>query len=604
MFWVFLLAAGITGPLLEPEKLPKRVRESRFFKVIEDQEHLVIILLYTVGGILALTAGNILAWWYGTWRYIPSAVGAAHSISLFAMAGAAAMCCRFVQEIGRHLFPPEGTWPRLFSLAGMAAGLSLAFGETAFDLGTTAEVYALQLFFQFAILTCAARVALPCAKAAEWKLDGNGNHLRYLLAGSLLVGLTLSHHRMGIFAGGSLAVALLFHLWDRFKAGTSTKPLAVRVALSFGVFLFGLTPYLYLPIRASANPPLNWGAPDSAERFAWAIRGGEFVEFRLMSPKPGESFTLATYKPFVKERLRRQFNWSLDQMGSFRQEQYRVRMLQKTALLAVLALGGLASLLLAPRGFFVMLPALGGYFLLPLVYNIIDIEGYFLAFWGLALCLMFLGLAVCWRLAEWSIFGRSIHFAPLALLALPMALWWMETPRPREVSFLESEPVTILPAGQDTLPLDWGRRVMDALEPNAIIITEGDNDNFPLLYAQHVLGLREDVTIMGGNFLKEEWYRRYFEHSAEEGTLVIPTNTGGGTPTSVGQYFTRIRKWVVEPARAVGRPVYVMSHLPLHLEEYRKLGRLEEVRELYDEDELPKLQIILGAPPNVLYRLW
>ena len=48
----------------------------------------------------------------------------------------------------------------------------------------------------------------------------------------------------------------------------------------------------------------------------------------------------------------------------------------------------------------------------------------------------------------------------------------------------------------------------NSVEPYGILVTAGDNDTFPLWYAQHVEGIRKDVVIAVTEPLNTEWYAR------------------------------------------------------------------------------------------------
>jgi hypothetical protein len=54
----------------------------------------------------------------------------------------------------------------------------------------------------------------------------------------------------------------------------------------------------------------------------------------------------------------------------------------------------------------------------------------------------------------------------------------------------------------------WARDYLNSLEPYAIVVTDGDNDTFPLWYAQEVDGVRRDVTVAVTTYLQTDWFVR------------------------------------------------------------------------------------------------
>ena len=55
---------------------------------------------------------------------------------------------------------------------------------------------------------------------------------------------------------------------------------------------------------------------------------------------------------------------------------------------------------------------------------------------------------------------------------------------------------------------EWARDVLNSVEPYGILVTGGDNDTFPLWYAQEVEGVRRDVTVAVTSLLNTDWYVR------------------------------------------------------------------------------------------------
>jgi len=178
-------------------------------------------------------------------------------------------------------------------LAGMRVGggaVAAAAGALAFGLSgvywnqaVIAEVYTFE----------ALLVALVILFLFLWR---DRCHSRYLLLSAFLVGLSLTHHLTSVL----LVPATLAFVFLTDRRVLSRTGLMLK---SLGLFLLGLLPLLYLPIRALMHAPLNEADPSTPWRFLLLVTGGSFLAESAEKGRHCSPSSLALAGPSTKLQL-------------------------------------------------------------------------------------------------------------------------------------------------------------------------------------------------------------------------------------------------------------------------------------------------------------
>jgi hypothetical protein len=142
-------------------------------------------------------------------------------------------------------------------VAAAAGGLAFGLGAALWSQAVIAEVYTLN----------ALLVAATIGVLLLWR---DRRRDRYLLLSAFLMGLCLTNHlTSGLLLPASV---LLVALVDRSKL----KDVGLWLK-GAGLFLLGLAPYLYLPLRAAMDPPMDANNPTNFERFWYVVSGGNLT---------------------------------------------------------------------------------------------------------------------------------------------------------------------------------------------------------------------------------------------------------------------------------------------------------------------------------------
>ncbi|OGY49970.1 MAG: hypothetical protein A3J59_00940 [Candidatus Buchananbacteria bacterium RIFCSPHIGHO2_02_FULL_56_16] len=343
-------------------------------------------------------------------------------------------------------------------VVALSGGLLLAFSPIFWSQSIIAEVYTLNTFF----------VAFLLFLLIEWSVRRRES---YLLWFSFLYGLSLTNHTMMVLIAPAFGFYILLidrTVWRNFK-------LLIKL---LGLFVLGLAPYLYLPLRALQHPLLNSGDPSSLGRFLAHVTRRTYNDFRpdqALFSKVGLvlHFFLLIYEQFFLPTL-------------FLAAGGLAYLFKKRPDVGVLTVG---IFLLNSVGI-IFLRGLGwssgiGYtyrvYYLPSFLVVVVWLGMILSYlydWLRAFCGQRAGQL--WRVSQTAFF--------IFVLSLPMSFL---------VANYQSNDLSDF-----WLSYDYSRGVLESLEPNSVLLfsydgsLNGDTEIFDYLYLKLVEGIRPDVTIV------------------------------------------------------------------------------------------------------------
>lgn len=382
-------------------------------------------------------------------------------------------------------------------IAAIAASLSLAFSLEFWEQSVIAEVYALN-----------ALVTSICILLLLLWSESRRNVLLY--AAGFIFGIGLANHQVLLLCAPAFAVYVLAIGGIRFRAWTMHL---ITLVLAFA----GLAVYLYLPIRSMANPPMDWGNPETWPAFFDVVTRAQYQFIITDGPRSWNRLyeQAQTFGQIYLEQFTPGVGL-LAPFGVFVLWRCHFRALSVMLLIAWLGtvFGGIA------------IPNFGDDRLSIWLNTTYWIPAYLIS----AVCI---GAAIAGISA--SIQRRVVRvFVLTGLLVAAVGA-------PLLSNFSHND------KSRFYLASDYARNILATLAPGAIYFGDSDLSLFPVMYYQIVEHMRTDVLIANPyGYPTESLYRDMPEEMLAAFRKPIPTD----------EDEQRIFEWLVKTS---GRPVYTTA---------------------------------------------
>lgn len=477
----------------------------------------------------------------------------------------------------------EKRWQRI-----VGGALAVLIGSTAFTVWAQSvvneKVYTISL----------AGLAITAWLTVRWCDDPDGPSAdRLLVLIAYICGLGYANHMAGMLAAPAVGLAVLIR---RPKTITRWKVLLACV----GALVLGGTPFLTQPIRAAHFPAINEGEPTACRaglNVSCTFSKGTYDAFMY-------NFNRGQYgKPELGERqaplgaqvgmwwLYFKWQWLRDVDG----KQPGLQGSLAAIFLVLGILGGWVHYKRDPRSFAFFGPLMFTLTLLLIYYmnfkygysqspdlgdsvqrEVRDRDYFYL--WSFSAWSVWAALGLVF---VWESFAAMLGNEPVKVgnetLELPTTRSWAVT---SPILLLAFVPLfgnwTAATRHGETDTGDFAVDLLNSVEPYGVLVTVGDNDTFPLWYAQEVLGVRKDVIVANTSLLNTDWYTRQvlrrpiFEYDAAKGPAVYrgkvwvkPTTPpmaltmDQADSVPLGQEITQPQLFVAGKIRAVVQPRFL-----------------------------------------------
>lgn len=335
----------------------------------------------------------------------------------------------------------------LVILSSITSAIVLAFSKTFWFQSTSVEVYSLQIFLFSLIIFLILK--------AFYSTDGKIIHWIWA---ALALALGFSNHMTTLLV--LPFITILFFSKEKIRVH-SFKKILIMMAV-FVPVLAGF--YLFLSLRAMANPRINWGNPINLENILRHVSGKQYQVWLFSSfEAAGKQF-----KYFLSE-----FPSEFGYVG-----------------LLIGILGIVTAFKKSPIIFYTLTSTFLFTLLYSINYDIVDIDSYFLLAYIMFSIFIVFGFykTVQYLSHKWNLISAVILVFSISLF--PFAINFSEVNQ-RDVHTFE----------------DYTLAVLNSTEKNSIIFSyQWDYFISASYYFQMVENIRPDVSVIDKELLRRSWY--------------------------------------------------------------------------------------------------
>ena len=484
---------------------------------------------------------------------LPLAASYAQRVNLFAAVTSAAAAGLWFLVAERWLRPVVPVkWARYG--AAFAGIFVSAMSWTVWNQSTVNEkVYTVSLL----------SIAIVMWLCVHWGDEPEGPRRdRWLVLIAYVLALSSTNHMMGVLAAPAVAVYVLWTDWR-----VILKPWLWVAVLGAAVVGISIN-YIYMPIRAGQFPPINEGEP-----IGFFSKELSDVLNRVQYAKPDVGQRQAD---MVSQFQNYWQYWS----WQFARDWSGWRRLA-TALFTTLGVFGIITYWRTSKRNAVMT--------LVFFFTLVPLLVYYLNFkYGYSMHLdqpdlprevrerdyFFVASFAAWGLLVAGGIGGLMRFVADSLRKGDGSAGWLAASPLLALGLipLVGNHATASRA-HETAARDFAVDLLESVEPYGILITAGDNDTFPLWYAQEVEGVRPDVTLANLSLMNTRWHLRQLRRRETPAYDMNKSVALWGNDSSVSASGgTAVQQWTRPTEPVFGFTVAQLDSLPEYMQVKKGAG--------------------------------